>query len=58
MLSSSCKNTFVGAGNLQVITNKFDVKTYGGPVYRVWKQNMENILNGKYQAAWNANHKF
>ena len=31
VLCSSCKNTFVGAGNLQVITNKFWCENLWGP---------------------------
>ena len=31
VLCSSCKNTFVGAGNLQVITNKFSCENLWGP---------------------------
>ena len=33
-----CKNTFVGAGNLQMITSNFDLNTCGGLMYSFWTQ--------------------
>ena len=38
MICSSCKNSFVGADNLQIIAKKIDGNTYGRLTNYFWTQ--------------------
>ena len=55
VLYSSCKNTFVGTGNLQVITNKFWCENLWGP-YVLYLDAVLCIYSFSFLRKWHADY--